>query len=117
ERYRRILSVLMVDSDNLKKVNDTHGHEAGDQLIKHVRQCLRLELRTTDVVARYGGDEFMCLLPETGAAGAATVAERIRKRIAEIPIPAGATPISTSVIIGAAAYPEHGTRFEVVSKN
>lgn len=117
ERYHRILSLLMVDSDNLKKVNDTHGHEAGDHLIRHVVQCLRLELRTTDVVARYGGDEFMCLLPETGAAAAAGVAERIRKRIAEAPIAAGAISIPTSVSIGIAAYPEHGTRLEVIAKN
>lgn len=117
ERYHRILSLLMVDSDNLKKVNDTHGHEAGDHLIRHVVQCIRLELRTTDVVARYGGDEFMCLLPETGAAGAAAVAERIRKRIAEIPIATGPEPIPTSVSIGVAAYPDHGQRFEVIAKN
>jgi diguanylate cyclase (GGDEF)-like protein len=117
ERYHRILSILMVDSDNLKKVNDTHGHEAGDRLIRHVVQCVRLELRATDVVARYGGDEFMCLLPETGAAGAGIVAERIRKRIAEIPIDAGEITIPTSVSIGVAAYPEHGARFDVVSKN
>ena len=117
ERYHRILGLLMVDSDNLKKVNDTHGHEAGDHLIRHVAQCIRLELRTTDVVARYGGDEFMCLLSETGAAGAAVVAERIRKRIAEIPITAGPEPIPTSVSIGVAAYPEHGSRFDVIAKN
>jgi len=117
ERHHRILSMLMVDSDNLKKVNDTHGHEAGDQLIKHVVQCIRLELRTTDVVARYGGDEFMCLLPETGAAGAAIVAERIRRHIAEIPIATGSAFIPTSVSIGVASYPEHGPRFDVVSKN
>lgn len=59
----------------------------------------------------------MCLLPETGAAGAGIVAERIRKRVAEIPVAAGETPISTSVSIGAAAYPEHGSRFDVVAKN
>jgi diguanylate cyclase (GGDEF)-like protein len=117
ERYHRILSVLMIDSDNLKKVNDTHGHEAGDALIKHVVQCVKLELRTTDVVARYGGDEFMCLLPETGAAGAVIVAERIRKRIAEIPIATGSGSVPTSVSIGVAAYPDHGTRFDVISKN
>jgi diguanylate cyclase (GGDEF)-like protein len=116
-RYHRILSILMVDSDNLKKVNDTHGHEAGDRLIRHVVQCLRLELRTTDVVARYGGDEFTCLLPETGASGAGIVAERIRKRIAEAPIVSGETPISTSVSIGVATYPEHGQRFDVIAKN
>ena len=117
ERYHRILSLLMVDSDNLKKVNDTHGHEAGDHLIRHVVQCVRLELRTTDVVARYGGDEFMCLLPETDAAGAAIVAERIRKRIAEIPITTGPEPIPTSVSIGVATYPDHGSRFDVIAKN
>jgi diguanylate cyclase (GGDEF)-like protein len=117
ERYHRILGILMVDSDNLKKVNDTHGHEAGDRLIRHVVQCVRLELRATDVVARYGGDEFMCLLPETGAAGAGIVAERIRKRVAEVPIASGELSLSTSVSIGVAAYPDHGSRFEVVAKN
>ena len=117
ERYHRILGLLMVDSDSLKKVNDTHGHEAGDALIRHVVQCIRLELRTTDVVARYGGDEFMCLLPETGASGSAIVAERIRKRIAEVPVTSGALSVPTTVSIGAAAYPEHGQRFEVVAKN
>lgn len=117
ERYHRILSLLMIDSDSLKKANDTHGHEAGDALIRHVVECIRLELRTTDVVARYGGDEFMCLLPETGAAGASIVAERIRKRIAEVPVTSGELSIPTTVSIGLAAYPEHGTRFEVVAKN
>ena len=117
ERYHRVLSLLMIDSDSLKKVNDAHGHEAGDALIRHVVECIRLELRTTDVVARYGGDEFMCLLPEAGAAGAAIVAERIRKRIAEIPVTAGELSVPTTVSIGVAAYPEHGSRFEVVAKN
>ena len=117
QRHKRILSLLMVDSDSLKKVNDTHGHEAGDALIRHVVQCIRLELRATDIVARYGGDEFVCLLPETGAEGAALVAERIRRRIAETPVAAGALAVPTTVSIGLASYPEHGERFEVMARN
>lgn len=117
DRYNRTFSLLMVDSDSLKKVNDTHGHEAGDRLIQLVARCMRDTLRTTDILARYGGDEFMCLLPETASAGAAVVAERIRARIAETPLPAGAQPISTSVSIGVAAYREHGDDFDALAKS
>jgi len=116
-RYNRIFSLLMVDSDSLKKVNDTHGHGAGDQLIKLVVKCMRDSLRTTDVLARYGGDEFICLLPETGSQGAAIVAERIRKRIAETPLSDRGTSVATSVSIGIASYPEHGDEFDIVAKN
>jgi diguanylate cyclase (GGDEF)-like protein len=117
-RYNRTLSLLMVDSDNLKKVNDTHGHEAGDRLIQLVAQCMRDSLRATDILARYGGDEFMCLLPETGIEGAATVAERIRARIAETPLAAGAgPPVASSVSIGAAAYGQHGDDFDVLARS
>jgi len=116
-RYRRVLSLLMIDSDNLKKVNDGHGHEAGDHLIQHVARCIRLELRSTDIVARYGGDEFMCLLPETNAQGAGVVAERIRKRIAETPVASGSASIPTSVSVGVAVYPEHGDRFNAIARS
>jgi diguanylate cyclase (GGDEF)-like protein len=116
-RYKRTLSVMMVDSDNLKKVNDTHGHDAGDQLIRHVVQGIRAELRSTDVAARYGGDEFICLLPETGAAGAAAVAERVRRRVAAQPLEVGAAAVATSVSIGIATYPEHGARLDTLTKN
>ena len=117
ERYRRPISVMMIDSDNLKTVNDTHGHDTGDQLIRHIAGCIAAELRGTDVVARYGGDEFICLLPHTDGAGASLVAERIRQRVAGQPIRLGAVDISTSVSIGIAASPEHGTTFEVLVKN
>jgi diguanylate cyclase (GGDEF)-like protein len=116
-RYNRIFSLLMVDSDSLKKVNDTHGHGAGDRLIKLVVKCTRDSLRTTDVLARYGGDEFVCLLPETGSEGAALVAERIRRRIAETPLSDRGEAIATSVSIGVATYPEHGDAFDVLAKN
>src|SRR6267378_3725834 len=64
-RYARPASVLMIDLDNLKAVNDSYGHEAGNRLLRHTANALRAELRYTDLPARYGGDEFIVLLPET----------------------------------------------------
>jgi len=113
-RYNRVFSLLMIDSDNLKKVNDNHGHDAGDRLIKLIVACVKHDLRATDVIARYGGDEFVCLLPETGSDAAAEAAERIRGHIAGTPL-GGAIP--TSVSVGVAAYPEHGASFEMLAKN
>ena len=117
DRYNRTFSLLMVDSDSLKKVNDTHGHKAGDRLIKLVVQCIRDDLRTTDVVARYGGDEFICLLPETASEPAAHVAERIRRRIEDTALNAGQESVPTSVSIGVATYPEHGDEFDTLVKS
>ncbi len=117
DRYNRTFTLLMVDSDNLKKVNDAHGHEAGDRLIKLVVRCIRDDLRTTDVVARYGGDEFMCLLPETGKEAGAMVAERIRARIAATALKAGSGTVPTTVSIGVAAYPTDGNDFDKLARN
>ena len=107
-RYNRPASLLMIDSDNLKSVNDTYGHEAGNALLRLVTKCIGTELRHTDVLARYGGDEFVVLLPETTAGGALDVAERIRKEVAGTPLDAGGERIPTSVSIGVATYPEDG---------
>ena len=116
-RYNRILSLLMVDSDHLKQMNDTHGHEAGDKLIKHIVLSIRSALRTTDIVARYGGDEFVCLLPETGAAGAAIVAERLRHHLERTPVDIGKTSVPSTVSVGIASLPMHGATLEVLAKN
>ncbi|MSQ72844.1 MAG: GGDEF domain-containing protein [Betaproteobacteria bacterium] len=113
-RYNRPASLLMIDSDNLKMVNDTHGHEAGNALLKLVTKSIATELRHTDVLARYGGDEFLVLLPETGAAGALDVAERIRSAIAATPLEAAGTQIMTSVSIGVAGYPEDGRSIDTL---
>ncbi|MGH8735393.1 MAG: GGDEF domain-containing protein, partial [Burkholderiales bacterium] len=86
QRYGRPASVLMVDSDNLKNVNDTHGHEAGNRLLRQLANAVQAELRATDVPARYGGDEFIVLLPETPPKGAGEVAERIRAAINSRPL-------------------------------
>ena len=118
-RYARPFSVLMIDSDSLKKVNDTLGHEAGNRLLKLTVQCIEGALRKNpvrqaDLVARYGGDEFVVLLPETPSAGAVGVAERIRKAVETNPIRSRDQAVEATVSIGIACYPTHGDSFEAI---
>jgi diguanylate cyclase (GGDEF)-like protein len=117
KRYKRTFSLMMIDCDNLKKVNDTHGHEAGDRLIKHIVQSVMNEVRSTDVIVRCGGDEFMCLLPEAASAAATGVAERIRRRVADAALAAGGAHFATSVSIGIANHPDHGENLETVTRS
>ena len=77
-RYGRALSVAFVDLDHFKVVNDSHGHQVGDVVLRGVADLFRTNLRQTDVVGRYGGDEFMIVLPETGPEAATEVAEKLR---------------------------------------
>ena len=114
ERYARPFSVLMIDSDSLKDVNDAHGHEAGNRLLRLAVDCIQRQLRQTDLIARYGGDEFVVLLPETPCSGAAGVAERIRKSIESTPLVTREKQLATTVSIGIAGYPNHGVDFETV---
>jgi len=83
KRYRQPLSLLFLDLDGLKSINDRHGHRAGSDAIRQVASVIRSELRESDTGARWGGDEFTILAPNTRAAAALTFAERIRARIAE----------------------------------
>jgi two-component system cell cycle response regulator len=96
--------VLLVDLDYFKAVNDTHGHAAGDQVLREVAHRLRDNLRACDLIARYGGEEFLVVLPETSGATATLLAERLRCAInaRDIRWPGG-PPISVSVSIGVAA--------------
>ncbi|MGH9578151.1 MAG: GGDEF domain-containing protein, partial [Terriglobales bacterium] len=114
-RHDRATSVLMIDSDNLKGVNDSYGHEAGNRLLRHLATAIQAELRFTDVAARYGGDEFIVLLPETPAKGALEVAERIRHRVAGTPLQLKDKGIVTSVSIGVAVYPEDGATLDALA--
>ena len=113
-RYGRPASMLMIDSDNLKAVNDLHGHEAGNQLLRLVANCIETELRHTDVLARYGGDEFVALLPETAPDRAIEVAQRILKAVATAPLEFEGKRIETSVSIGLACYPEDGRNIDAI---
>ena len=113
-RYSRPLTVLAIDCDNLKQVNDAHGHPAGDALLTGLVRTILEQLRHTDVLARIGGDEFAVLLPETPAKGAFDVAEWIRAAIAEAPVLIAKGRIATSVSIGLATYPEDGQTIDAL---
>ena len=115
-RYARPVSVLMIDSDSLKSINDTHGHEAGNRLLKLTVECIQSQLREADIVGRYGGDEFLVLLPETPCAGAAGVAARIRQSIESASFSIRDKTVRATVSIGVASYPEHGDDFETIMK-
>jgi diguanylate cyclase (GGDEF)-like protein len=103
-RARRPLSLLMLDIDDFKLVNDTFGHQFGDRCLVHLAEVVRSVLRISDVPARYGGDEFAVILPEADATAAAGVADRITEELARNPLVAdGRGPVPISVSIGAAS--------------
>ncbi len=109
QRFVRPLAVLMADLDLLREVNNTYGHLAGDAALQSVAQVLQRELREYDVPARFGGEEFAILLPETGADEAAEIAERIRCAVSamEIIVDTAPGPIHITTSVGVAAYPTH----------
>jgi diguanylate cyclase (GGDEF)-like protein len=106
ERYARPLSLLMVDSDNLKVANDTYGHQAGDQLLSTLAGLLRTESRLSDTIVRYGGDEFIMLLPDTDPEGAQFLAERLCAAIGEAEIVWEGHRIPLAVTVGLASLPQ-----------
>jgi len=116
-RHNRELSVLMIDSDNLKQVNDKHGHKAGDELLLTLVKIIQGQLRDTDVLARYGGDEFVVLLPEAGAAGAFEVAERIRKSVSRTELDINGKTVKLTVSMGVASYPHDGRTLDALVDN
>ncbi|MEX0906709.1 MAG: GGDEF domain-containing protein [Gemmatimonadota bacterium] len=104
-RYSRPLSLLMLDIDHFKAVNDTHGHEAGDEVLRQVARSITACIRDVDTAARLGGEEFVVLMPETDIPPALEVAERIRSVIGETSIPWRGSTLSVHVSIGVSSCP------------
>ncbi|MDP9251295.1 MAG: diguanylate cyclase, partial [Chloroflexota bacterium] len=107
-RSERSFCLLMCDLDGLKAINDTSGHERGDVVLRGVGNAIRRSIRAVDSAYRYGGDEFVVLLPETEYRGAYLVAEKIRIGVEELGLAAPAADVVTTISIGLVSYPEDG---------
>ena len=112
DRMGRGFTMLMLDLDDLKPVNDTFGHQWGDRLLKAIADVVRRTIRFTDAAARYGGDEFVVLLPETDAAGGYVVAEKLRRDIEALTLHAASRNVRSSISVGLVVYPDDGSTIE-----
>jgi diguanylate cyclase (GGDEF)-like protein len=121
ERHLHPLSLLMLDLDGFKRCNDSRGHLFGDSILKNIAEILHNTVRSMDIVARYGGDEFMVILPETGELLAMDIAERVRgnimRKVALPPDEAAPGPRTLTASIGIACFPEHGDTVELLLEN
>ncbi|MCP2501375.1 MAG: GGDEF domain-containing protein [Deltaproteobacteria bacterium] len=110
ENYRQALALFMFDIDEFKKINDTHGHFAGDVVIKKMAELVKRNTRSSDLVGRYGGDEFIVLITSTTEDQAASFAEHLREKISttDIAIPGTEVPIRITISGGLAIFPTHG---------
>jgi diguanylate cyclase (GGDEF)-like protein len=111
ERFGGELTLVLIDVDDFKAINDTYGHQQGDRVLEELGRVLRLESRGIDEAARYGGEEFVLALPETGRTSGIEVAERVRRRISRMRIPLeaeGGEPIAITVSMGVASLPGDG---------
>ena len=109
-RYGTSVAALFLDLDDFKRVNDAHGHLAGSHVLMEMAAVILSSIRDTDAVARYGGDEFVIVLPDTGMELAGTVAERIRSKIARHSFNGGRNlKLSLTASFGVAAFPQHAS--------
>lgn len=109
-RYKRPMSLIILDLDDFKKVNDTYGHAAGDEVLRRVGACLSAQSRVHDLPGRYGGEEFALLLPETPLQGALVIAERLRRSIATLAIEFDSATLHITASLGVASVEEGDDR-------
>ena len=108
-RYQRPLTVALIDIDRFKRINDTYGHAVGDDLLRHVAQILRGNVRNVDALGRYGGEEFLLVMPETDLDGGVASAESVRRVVGRTPFrlesAGGHTDIRVTISVGVAGHP------------
>lgn len=104
KRSQRLFSIVLLDIDDFKKINDTCGHLAGDEYLKKIASTINANLREQDIASRFGGEEFLILLPETLIEGAARLAERVRKKIEELELTFQECDIKTTVSVGISQF-------------
>ncbi len=117
KRYSHPLSVLMIDIDHFKNINDKYGHKVGDLVLKHVAQEIKNHIRSSDIPIRYGGEEFVIILPNTTKDSAFTLAERIRNHIEATPILVDGAEIRCTVSIGISSMDDCPETFEELVNN
>jgi diguanylate cyclase (GGDEF)-like protein len=116
-RYGGCLSAIMADIDNLKQINDTHGHRAGDKVIREVSHRIAKCIRQIDIAARYGGDEFAIILPNTELQDALVVAERMVEAVANTPITWKGEEIEISISVGVGQYGPENSPDDITSRS
>ena len=104
------LSLVMVDIDHFKRVNDTFGHTEGDKVLCEIASLLKASVRKKDTVARYGGEEFILILPEAGLEESSMISERIRRLVESTPFEVGQARINLTVSLGISNFPSHHAR-------
>jgi diguanylate cyclase (GGDEF)-like protein len=113
-RFGERFSIVMIDLDSFKAINDTHGHPVGDAVLVETAQRLVAHTREVDTVARFGGEEFILLLPQTDAAGAVRAAEKVREELAAKPVDTDAGALAVTLSAGVACHPADGASIEAL---
>ena len=119
QRYGHTFSLLMIDIDDFKKVNDTYGHRTGDHVLRVLAEIMKKKVRDTDIVARYGGEEFTIIMPETTKNDAYKTAKRIQETAAETLVVKEETKeeIHFTISVGVDSFPKDGSTFEEIVEN
>jgi diguanylate cyclase (GGDEF)-like protein len=115
-RYQRPFSIAMLDVDHFKVINDQHGHEIGDRALTEIARVMDAAIRDNDLCGRWGGEEFLIVLPETGVTAATQVMERVRSAIERLTVRVQDDPIKMTVSIGIAEHTAENSYFDTISQ-